>query len=230
MVAVAAMAFGLLGAVQLKAELLVPSNRVARSQALVGTVQQLERVNRDQAAKVSSLRDQVNQMEADAARRSDALKHVKDELDAARAQAGRAPLHGPGVTVNLADGRGAQDFTGQPTYLVSFTDVEDVVNLLYAAGAEAIAVNGRRVTPASYFAGTPGTVLIDQGLPLTSPLRVVAVGNRAQMEQALGDPSSLGDLRNRQRRFGVGFSYAGAPDVVVPASGAPASVSYAKPA
>lgn len=230
LLAITALGFGLLAATQLKAELLVPSNRVARSAALVRTAQQLERVNRDESVRVSSLREDVNGLESAAARRSDSVRRLQEQVAEARAHAGRAGLRGPGVTVDLASGRPAPDPQNPTSYLVGFTDIEDVVNLLFESGAEAVAVNGRRVTPATFFAGAPGTVLIDQGLPISSPLRVVAVGNRAQMEQALGDSSALGDLRNRQRRFGIGFAYAGAPDLSVPASDAALRVSYAKPA
>jgi uncharacterized protein YlxW (UPF0749 family) len=106
---------------------------------------------------------------------------------------------------------------GKAGYLINFQDLQDVVNLLYAGGAEGVAVNGRRITPLTAFRSSGGNIVIDQGPPLQSPYRVVAVGNRSEMERLLDDPSSLGDLRARQRQFDLRVSWNGAPNLTVPA-------------
>jgi len=92
-----------------------------------------------------------------------------------------------------------------------------VVNLLFAHGAEGVSVSGRRITPLSAFSGSEGEVVIDQGPPLTAPIKVLAVGDRNQMVTALDDPSSLPDLRDRVVRFQVVMAVSGSPDVKLPA-------------
>lgn len=218
LVAVAALAFGFLLAAQLRTQLLVPGNQVARNAALVRSVQDLERVNAGDRSRVAQLRRQVDALEAAAARRSNSTQALAQEVQDLRAHAGLTPLRGPGVTVMLANGQPGPDFQGRSAYLVNFEDVQDVVNTLYDGGAEGVAVNGHRVTPASAFGGSGSSVVVDQSEPLTSPFRITAVGNRGGMEQLLAQPAVLGDLRDRSRRYGLELVVTGSPDLTLPAS------------
>ena len=208
-----AMAFGFVLASQLRVQLITPTNRVERNQALVRTVQDLERTNDADRRRITSLRSEIAGLESDAAQRSETSRQLQEQLATLRAHAGMTPMHGPGVTVSVSNGKAATSDQGQTGYLVTFQDVQDVVNLLFAGGAEGVAVNGRRISPVSAYRGTAGTVVIDEGSPLVSPFHVHAVGNRGQMEQLLGDPSRLGDLRFRQRQFGIQLTWSGAADL-----------------
>jgi uncharacterized protein YlxW (UPF0749 family) len=217
LVALVALAVGFLLAGQVKAQLLTPSNQVARNQALVRSVQDLESRNEADRLQIASLRDQISTLEAQAAGRSDTTKALQNQVADLRAHAGLTPIHGPGVEVDLTNGSPSADPTGQARYLVTFQDVQDLVNLLFAAGAEGVAVSGRRITPVSSFAGSEGEVIIDQGPPLFSPIKVLAVGDRNRMEAALGDPNLLPSLRIRQVQFELGLKVIGAPDIALPA-------------
>src|SRR2546423_1473443 len=106
---------------------------------------------------------------------------------------------------------------GKNGYLVKFQDVQDVVNLLFAQGAEGIAVNGRRITPLTAFSGSEGQIVIDQGTPFASPVRVAAIGDRNRMQEALGDPSALPDIRARQIQFQLHLTFAGRHAISMPA-------------
>jgi uncharacterized protein YlxW (UPF0749 family) len=227
LVALTALTFGYLITAQLRAELLVPGNRVARTEALVRTVQDLETTNSAYRAQISSLRSQIDALEAQAAQRSDATQRLRDEVAGLRAHAGATPLRGPGVIVDLGNGRPG---AGATDYLVNFQDIQDVANLLFQGGAEGVAVNGHRLSPLSSFSGPAGTVVIDQGNPLYAPFQVVAVGNRNQMEQQLSDVSNLGGLRNRQRAYGLALSFQGSPDLTLPAYDSTLESSFAQPA
>ena len=212
-VAAVAMATGFLVAGQIKVQLLTPSNQVARYQALVRSVQELEASNADSRQKIATLRAQIDELEAAAAQRSAATQALKDQVADLRAHAGLTPLHGPGVEVDIANGVPGTD----TDYLVNFKDVQDLVNLLFARGAEGIAVGGRRVTPLSAFSGSGSQVIIDQGPPITSPIKLVAVGDRLRMEAALADPSALPDIRAREVQFQLQISFSGGPDLALPA-------------
>ncbi len=229
LVALAALAIGFGAAAQLRSQLVTPYNRVDRNEALVRNVRELERTNETQRARISGLRRDIAALESDAARRSETTRDLEREVAGLRAHAGMTSMRGPGVTIEIANGRAGTDDSGKTGYLVGYQDVQDVVNLLYAAGAEGIAVAGRRITPMSAFRGSAGTVEIDQGPPAVSPFRIAAVGNRAQMEQALGDAGTLGDLRQRQRRFGIRFTWSGSPDVPLPAFDGSLQIGNAHP-
>ncbi len=229
LVALVALAVGFLLAGQVKAQLLTPSNQIARNQALVHSVQGLERTNDSDRRQIAALRAEIDALEAQAAGRSDATRALQDTVADLRAHAGLTPIHGPGVEVDLTNGSPDSDPTGQARYLVTFEDVQDLVNLLFAAGAEGVAVSGRRITPLSSFSGSEGEVVIDQGPPLFSPIKVFAVGDRNRMETALEDPALLPSLRVRQVQFDLGLKVIGRPDLALPAYDASLEIPYVSP-
>lgn len=216
-VAAVALATGFLVASQVKVQLLTPSNQVARYQALVRSVQGLEATNAASRTKIATLRAQIDALEAQAAQRSAATQALQSQVADLRAHAGLTPLHGPGVEIDLANGVPGPDQGGQSGYLVDFQDIQDITNLLFAQGAEGISVNGRRITPLSAFSGSSGQVLIDQGPPISSPIKVLAVGDRNRMEAALNDPSAVPDIRAREVQFQLQLTFIGGPDMRLPA-------------
>jgi uncharacterized protein YlxW (UPF0749 family) len=216
-VAVVALVTGFVVAGQVKAQLLTPSNQVARYQALVRSVQDLEATNADLRRQITDVRAQIDTLETEAAGRSASTRALQDQVAELRAHAGLTAVHGPGVEVDLANGVPGSDTSAQSRYLVNYQDVQDVVNLLFAQGAEAVAVNGRRITPLTAFSGSAGQVVVDQGPHQSSPIKVLAVGDRNRMAAALDDASVLPDIRARQVQFRLGLTFVGSPDITLPA-------------
>lgn len=229
LLAVVALATGFVLAGQVKAQLLTPSNQVARYQALILSVQELEATNADSRREIAALRDQIDSLEADAAARSAATQNLRSQVDDLRAHAGLVAMHGPGVEVDLRNGTSSSG-GGQTGYLVNFEDVQDVVNLLFASGAEGAAVNGRRISALTAFSGSAGQVVIDQGPPLSSPIRIVAVGDRNRMLTALDDPTALASIRAREVEYDLHLAYSGSPDLSLPAYDSSLHVQHVAPA
>ena len=216
-VAAVALVMGFVVAGQVKAQLLTPSNQVARYEVLVRSVQELETTNAESRRRIATLRAEIDALESAASGRSAATQALQNQVADLRAHAGLTAVHGPGVEVDLANGVPGPAAGGQASYLVNYQDVQDIVNLLFAQGAEGVAVNGRRITPLTAYSGSAGEVLIDQGLPQSSPLKVVAVGDRNRMAAALDDASALPDIRARQVQFQLRMTFFGNPDVALPA-------------
>jgi uncharacterized protein YlxW (UPF0749 family) len=217
LIALVALATGFVLAGQIRAQLLTPSNQLARYQALIRNVQELEATNADDRRQIASLRAQIDGLESEAAARSAATQALKNQLSDLRAHAGLVAMHGPGLEVSLRNGVPGPDTGSKTGYLVNFQDVQDVVNLLFAQGAEGMAVNGRRITPLTAFSGSEGQIVIDQGTPFAAPVKVAAVGDRNRMQDALDDPSALPDIRARQVQFQLHLTLEGSPDVSLPA-------------
>ena len=230
LVALVALGVGFVLADQVRTQLLTPSNQVARYQALVRNVQDLETTNADDRRQIADLRSQIESLESEAARRSATTQSLRNQVTDLRAHAGLVAVHGPGVEVVLRNGLPGPGPTGQAGYLVNFQDVQDVVNLLFAQGAEAIAINGRRVTPLTSFSGTEGQILVDQGPPLTSPVKIDAIGDRNRMTAALADQSALPDIRAREVQFGLHLTFDGIADVSLPAYDSSLQVTHVSPA
>jgi uncharacterized protein YlxW (UPF0749 family) len=230
LVALVALALGFLLAGQVKAQLLTPSNQVERNQALVRSVQDLERTNESDRARIAALRSEIDSLESAAASQSQTTQTLQGQVADLRAHAGLTTLHGPGIQVVLTSGPPGADATGQDRNLVTYQDVQDLVNLLFASGAEAVAVSGRRITPLSAFSGSEGEVIVDQGPPLFSPIKIVAIGDRNRMESALGDTNNLPSLRLRQIQFQLAIRVTGAPDETLPAYDAGLETPHVGPA
>ena len=229
LVAVVATATGFVLAGQIKAQLLTSSNQVARYQALVRSVQDLEATNASDRRQIAGLRAQIDALESEAAARSAATQALQNQVTDLRAHAGLIAMHGPGVQVELRNGVPGPDAGSQAGYLVNFQDVQDLVNLLFAQGAEGISVSGRRITPLTAFSGSAGQVVIDQGLPLSSPITILAVGDRNRMQAALEDSSALPDIRARQVQFQLHLTYQGSADLSLPAYDSSLQIPHVHP-
>ena len=226
-IALTALAFGFFFATQLRTQLIPSSNQVARNQALVTTVQRLETDNASYRSRIAGMRTAIAGLESQVATRSDSSRRLSEQVAELRAHAGLTKVHGPGETVSLGNGKPASAPSGSTAYLVNFEDVKDVVNLLFAGGAEAVAVNGRRISPVSRIAGAGAAVVIDQGAPLQAPFSIQAVGNRAQMDSLLAQSASLGDLKRRQADFQLQLSWRGTNELSLPASDSTLEVIFA---
>src|SRR5260370_12545845 len=110
---VVALATGFVLAGQIKAQLLTPSNQVARYQALVRSVQQLEATNADDRRQIGALRGQIDSLESDAAARSAATQALRSQADDLRAHPGLAAMHGPSAEVELRNAVPGPATTGQ---------------------------------------------------------------------------------------------------------------------
>lgn len=95
------------------------------------------------------------------------------------AQTGLGAVQGPGIVIQVDD---ASDITsaGQGA-VVTDQDLRQLVNGLWAAGAEAVAVNGHRLTSRTAIRSAGSAITVDYR-SLTHPYRV----------EAIGDPRTLG--------------------------------------
>jgi uncharacterized protein YlxW (UPF0749 family) len=89
-----------------------------------------------------------------------------------------APVHGSGAMIRLGDGPTSVDaVTGERRTegQVKDTDLQLAANALWSAGAEAIAINGQRLTVTSTVRQAGEAILVDTR-PVTTPYEVVAIG------------------------------------------------------
>lgn len=132
--------------------------------------------------------DELERESADLQRERDELLSGSDRqqaaLDAARRTAamqgiltGRLPATGPGVRVTLTEPDGEL----RPATMVH------VLEELRNAGAEAIELNGQRITASSAFTGNRGAVELD-GVVLASPFRWSVIGDPDTIAPALEIP------------------------------------------
>ena len=150
----------------------------------------------------------------------------------AEAVTGLASVRGPGVVVEVADGPPPTDpVTGRPTggenlARVQDRDLQDVVNALWHAGAEAISVDGQRLTATSAIRSAGEAILVDFR-PVDSPYRVVAAGDADHVYRAFLDSATARRFRGFVAQYEMRFSVDRAGTVTLPA-GQPPNLEYAR--
>ncbi len=118
--------------------------------------------------------------------------------------AGELPVTGPGIELALDDApttTSGADGSGQQTDRVMDTDLQIVVNGLWAAGAEAISINDQRLTVRSAIRSAGKAIMVDFR-PLAPPYLIRALGNPSQLQSGLaGDVAGayLQSLRDSYR-------------------------------
>lgn len=129
---------------------------------------------------VTSLRNQITKYQNAFAKETGQAKLLNDSLQDAKLVAGLTELEGPGVTVTLRDLKNESIDAPAEAVIIHDTDVLRVVNELWAAGAEAIAVNTHRVIAGTSFR-CAGPVIHVEGIPIASPIVIQAIGETATL-------------------------------------------------
>jgi uncharacterized protein YlxW (UPF0749 family) len=186
--------------------------RAQESQRLSATAEQLR-------LEVAATQNEV--LGADAAGRAAAQRLVTLGLASAT-----LPVEGPGLVVTLDDApaeaaredplRGGTPVDGR----VQDRDLQDLVNGLWAAGAEAVSVNDIRLTALTAIRSAGDTVLVDFQL-LSPPYVVRAVGDPAALELGLLDGPTGRRLSTYVLNYGLRLEVRRAESLSLPGAGAP---------
>lgn len=134
---------------------------------------------------------------------------------------GTVAVEGPGLTVTLTDSaRAAAGAPDAADERVQDIDLQILSNGLWAAGAEAIAVNGHRLTALSAIRSAGEAILVDLA-PLVGPYRVDAVGDPDAMQADLARSAAARHLALLRETYQIGAEVAVEQDLLLPASPVP---------
>ena len=149
----------------------------------LATMLQEERASRHALeAQVADLQRRLSDFERATAERRSTTEAMMRELESLRIAAGLVPLTGPGVSV-VVDAAQAP-MVGHAPSAVQYVDLASIVNELWAAGAEGIAVSGIRITATTGYSEVGGTILADRHR-LAPPYTIAAIGDAATLQGAL---------------------------------------------
>ena len=161
---------------------------------------------------------QVGRLQAATVARQTDLDRTTDDLDAAladitrlRTRTGYGPVRGPGVRLVVGDSA-----SGDET--VRDEDLALLVNGLWTAGAEAIAINDERLTPLTYIQNS-GPAINVNSQPLVPPYTVEAIGDQRTLQADLLDSSSGARFTDLVRLLGFRFDRENANDLRLPGVG-----------
>lgn len=146
----------------------------------------------------SALVDQAQSKRATVESLQDEVQSLSSQVNAAVGTQGAVPaldpdlalanslteVTGPGLVVTLKDSESAATLAKGVRGAVRDLDLNIVVNALWSAGAEAIAINGIRIGPGT-FIRTAGSVILVNITPVQSPYEVSAIGDANALSVAL---------------------------------------------
>ncbi|PSK65047.1 hypothetical protein B0E53_03003 [Micromonospora sp. MH33] len=200
-----------------------PGRAKARA-GLIAEIKQREAETDRLTARADQLREEVGR-QRDAALSGSQASRLRN----LEAGTGLGRVRGDGVVVRLADAESDRDAVtgaGAGPSRVLYSDLQKVANALWAAGAEAVAINGQRLTATSTIRSAGEAILVDYR-PVTSPYQVTAIGP-GSMRDRFDDSRAADLMRDVARTTGLSFGVKNADGLTLPAAPQP-RLRYAEP-
>ena len=137
----------------------------------------------------------------------------QQDKDLLRYRAALVPLEGEGVIVRMDDSTKPAKAGENPNlYVIHDDDLLRVVNELRAAGAEAIAINGQRLTGTSEIR-CAGPTLSVNNVRSSAPFEIRAIGDKKSLENAL---RMRGGVAETLGVWGIQLDIKASNDVYIP--------------
>ena len=223
-VLVAALVTGLLltlGALALR----TPSTSAVKAKAdLVAQIESRRKAVERQEGQVRTLQADVDRLQGQALGLDESA--VQSRLAALSMASGSEPVTGPGIRVVLDDApataggspdanprTGAEKNDGK----VLSKDMQVVVDGLWEAGAEAIAVNGQRLTSRSAIRFAGEAILVNYR-PLARPYTIEVIGDRNGLQTEFAENPGGAYARALKDNFGIRVSIDGVDKLTLPAA------------
>jgi uncharacterized protein YlxW (UPF0749 family) len=163
-------------------------------------------------AESTDLTGQIAVLQQDAL--SDADSPLLDRLAEDSLRAGTTAVTGDGLRITLTDAP-VVDGEDDPDSRVRDSDLQIVVNGLWASGAEAIAVNGERLSSTTAIRTAGDAILVDV-VPLVGPYTVEAIGDPQDLQTRLARTSAGQLLAVLQSTYGIRTQITSQQDMELP--------------
>ncbi|WP_371603357.1 DUF881 domain-containing protein [Streptomyces sp. NBC_01220] len=194
-------------------------------------IQQRSEKNASLDESVASVRDDIDTL---AQRDGGSTEAEEARLKALERAAGTAKLSGRAVSVTLNDA--PQNATASPGYpdpqpndlVIHQQDLQAVVNALWQGGARGIKVMDQRLISTSAVRCV-GNTLILQGRVYSPPYKITAVGDPAELEQALDASPAIQNYLLYVKAYGLGWKVDEREAVTLPGYSGTVDLHYAEP-
>lgn len=170
----------------------------------------------------SQLADEVRRLQASGLSNDSAGTALQQKLDDLELQTGAISVTGPGIKAVIDDAKNADDKEGR----LLDVDLQQLVNGLWTAGAEAISVNGHRLTSLTAIRGAGSAITVDYS-SLTPPYTVLAIGDTATIPARFAQSSGGQWVQYLVSNFDVRMTITTEDSLLVPAD-ATIALRYAK--
>lgn len=164
------------------------------------------------------------------------VNRYRRQIETLRDPAGMVEQEGPGLTITLDDSPSdLVDVAGEvgvplSSYVVHQQDIQAVVNALWAGGAEAVTVQGKRLVSTTGIKCIGNSVTL-QGQPYSPPYVISAVGDQEELYDAVQEDENLETYREQSEDplIAIGWDLEWDDEVIAPAYDGLLDLSYAEP-
>jgi uncharacterized protein YlxW (UPF0749 family) len=223
--AVALLVLGFLIAGQIAAE--GPRTRYSTEERspLIDTALGLQSQQEGLKSEIVELRTRIGDLEAQDPGAADSLRRLYADLESARLAAGLIAVTGRGLAFRLEDGTQGGDVDS----LVTARDVRVLVEELWLAGAQGIALNSERIVGSSAILDIGGSILANSAY-LSPPYTIKAIGPADLYERLRASVAFVEFVQGRVEPSGLRLSVAELDAVDLPAFAGTVTLRYARPA
>jgi uncharacterized protein YlxW (UPF0749 family) len=194
---------------------------------LVADIQQESAVGDGLSDQLEELRVEVTRTREDVLEASVVGQDALDDLARTEQGAAAVPVTGPGLLVTLANAapKADADPVGGGTEeeargRVQDGDLQVVVNALWAAGAEAVSINGQRLGPTTAIRFAGEAVLVDFR-PVTNPYEISAIGDPDTLQSEFLESPDVRDLAVISEIYDLRFDFVREDELTLPAASTP---------
>ncbi len=195
--------------------------------ALIADIQRESDITDELAAQLDELRAEVATTRDEVLAATAVGQQALDDLALAEQGAAAVPVTGPGVLVTLANADPTADgdpvggdTEEDPRGRVRDGDLQLVVNALWAAGAEAVSINGQRLGPTTAIRFAGEAVLVDFR-PVTNPYEVSAIGDPDSLSKRFLTSPEVNALAVISETYDLRFDYSEEDELTLPAANTP---------
>jgi uncharacterized protein YlxW (UPF0749 family) len=200
---------------------------------LSGLITQRRAALAEQSTEAQELQTRVEQLTDEAASQNGAVAAAQAVGESLTLSAGMVALTGPGVRITLDDAPrlpdGSLPGNARPDDVVIHqSDVQAVVNALWAGGADAVAIMDQRLIATSAVRCV-GNVLLLEGRTYSPPFVVTAIGDVDAFVDQLAASPQVAVFQEAVSSYGLTFSVRGLDSVDIPAHSGTPAMQYASP-
>lgn len=172
---------------------------------LINRIRTAEKTNDDIRNQQTELEQQISDL-----RTNQAGGSTKNQLDLQGAVAGGTAVTGPGIVVVVDDAEGANGAR------VTDEDLRQLVNGLWESGAEAIAINGHRLTSRTAIRSAGSAITVDYR-SLLHPYKIEAIGDTKTLPARFGNTAGGIWWADAKNNYGLAYDIATATLLTLPA-------------
>ena len=178
---------------------------------------------------ILDLRERTQEAEGAGQGSAVVVRDLNARLQEARIAAGLIPLTGTGFVLQLEDSlESVAPDASESDYLVGARDLRAVLEELWLAGAEAIAINAERVTPTTAVIDVGPSILVNSAY-LAGPYQITALGPTDLYSRLAAAPGFVDFIRARSQPYGIRVSFAEPETVDLAAFSGTVTLRYARP-